>query len=552
VGEAVTAEARPGRPWRNLAWWARVAAYVVAGVTLFFCYRRLSQTQPVTSDGAANALQAWDMLHGNLLLRGWTLSDVSFYTTELPEYMGVELIRGLGPDVVHVAAAFTYTLLVLLVALLAKGRAKGREALVRVLIASAIMIAPQPSPGAFILLLSPDHTGTQVPLLVTWLVLDRAPRRWYVPLIIAVMLAWVQIADTITLIVAVAPLTLVCALRICRGLVRREPLRARWYEASLAVAAVSSAGAAWLTVHVINRLGGYSVIGLPTLPARLREIPEQLRLTADGVLALYGASYSDLHSGLAAAFAVVHLAGLALAVSALGLAIWRFFPLDDLVVQVLTVAIIINLAAFAFSRLPGNAYSFRQIVAVLPLGAVLAGRLLAGPLLAKPLLAGPLLAKPLLAGRVARVRLRLVSALGVILACYVAALAYGIAQPAVPAQNQALADWLVTHHLKTGLTGSAANVTTLDTGGRVQLLVTYFWWSGAAPDVYESKASWYDRRLHYANFVVSTKVDGTTVVPYPVAVADFGRPERIYHFRDYTIMIWDKNLLADLGAPGTQ
>jgi len=555
--EAATAEARPARSWPNLARWARVAAYVVAAVTLFFCYLRLSQTQAVTSDGAANALQAWDMLHGNLLLRGWTLSDVSFYTTELPEYMGVDLIRGLGTDVVHVAAAFTYTLLVLLVGLLAKGRAKGREALVRVLIASAIMIAPQPSPGAFILLLSPDHTGTQVPLLVTWLVLDRAPRRWYVPLIIAVMLTWIQIGDTITLIVAVAPLTLVCALRIGQGLVRRETLRARWYEASLGVAAVSSAGAAWLAVHVINRLGGYTVIGLPTLPARLREIPEQLRLTADGVLALYGASYSDLHSGLATAFAVVHLAGLALAVWAFGLAIWRFFRSDDLVVQVLTVAIVINLAAFAFSRLPGNAYSFRQIVAVLPLGAVLAGRLLAGPSLAGPSpagpsLAGPSLAAPSLAGQVPRLRLRLVPVLGVVVACYVAALGYGVAQPAVPAQNQALADWLVTHHLKTGLTGSAANVTTLDTGGRVRLLVTYFWWSGAAPDVYESKASWYDRRLHYANFVVSNRVDRTTVAPYPVAVADFGRPERIYRFRDYTIMIWDKNLLADLGAPGTQ
>jgi hypothetical protein len=532
AGEAVTAEARPARPRRNLAWWAWVAAYVVAGVTLFFCYRRLSQTQAVTADGAANALQAWDMLHGNLLLRGWTVSDVSFYTTELPEYMGVELIRGLGPEVVHVAAAFTYALLVLLAGLLAKGRAKGREALVRVLIASGIMIAPQPSPGAFILLLSPDHTGTQVPLLVIWLVLDRAPRRWYVPPIIAVMLAWVEIGDTITLLVAVAPLALVCALRTCQGLVRREPLTSRWYEVSLAVAAVASVGAAWLTVHVINRLGGYMVIGLPTALARAKEIPAQLKLTADGVLVLYGAGYSDLHSGLAAAFAVVHLVGLALAAWALGLAIWRLFRLDDLVVQVLAVAIIINLAAFAFSRLPGNTYSFRQIVAVLPLGAVLAGRLLPG--------------------QVARLRLRLVPALGVILACYVAALAYGVAQPAVPAQDQALADWLVTHHLKTGLTGPAANVITLDTGARVQLLVTYFRWSGAAPDVYQSKASWYDRRLHYANFVVSTKVDGTAVVPYHIAVADFGRPARICHFRGYTIMIWDKNLLADLGAPGSQ
>jgi hypothetical protein len=531
TGEAETAEASPTRPRRKLAWWAWVTAYVTAGVTLFFCYRLLSGTQAVTSDGAANALQAWAMLHGDPLLRGWTVGDVSFYTTELPEYMGVELIRGLGPDVVHVAAAFTYTLLVLLAGLLAKGRAKGREALVRVLIASGIMIAPQLSPGTFILLLSPDHTGTQVPLLVTWLVLDRAPRRWYVPLIIAVMLTWVQIGDRITLIVAVVPLALVCALRICRGLVRREPLTSRWYEVSLAVAAVASAGAAWLAVRVIGRLSGYAVSPLPIALAALRAIPAHLRLTADGVLVMYGADFSGLHPGVAAAFAVVHLVGLALAGCALGLAVWGFFRLDDLVVQVLAVAIIINLAAFAFSTLPGNAYSFRQIVAVLPLGAVLAGRLLSRRV----------------------VRLRLVPALGVILACYVAALGYGVAQPAVPATDQALADWLVTHHLKTGLTGGGANAITLETGGRVQLLVTYFGWSGAAPDAYQSKASWYERRLHFANFVVSAMVDGRTPwVPYPIAVADFGRPVRIYHFRDYTIMIWDKNLLADLGASRSQ
>ena len=98
----------------------------------FGCYLLLARTRAVNSDGASQALQAWDMLHGNLLLRGWRLSDVSFYTTELPQYMLVELVRGLHADVVHVAAAMTYTLAVLLAALLAKGTATGREALLRV------------------------------------------------------------------------------------------------------------------------------------------------------------------------------------------------------------------------------------------------------------------------------------------------------------------------------------------------------------------------------------------------------------------------------------
>ena len=90
----------------------------------------------------------------------------------------MEIFRRLGPADVHVSAAITYTLLVLLAGLLAKGKKKGKEGLARVLIAAGIMIAPQVGPGAFLLLLSPDHTGTGVPLLLIFLLLDRAPRRW--------------------------------------------------------------------------------------------------------------------------------------------------------------------------------------------------------------------------------------------------------------------------------------------------------------------------------------------------------------------------------------
>jgi hypothetical protein len=69
-----------GLPPRRRRWLAALA-WLLCGVLLFWCYLRISRTVPTNSDGAANALQAWDMLHGNLLLRGWWLSDVSFYTT---------------------------------------------------------------------------------------------------------------------------------------------------------------------------------------------------------------------------------------------------------------------------------------------------------------------------------------------------------------------------------------------------------------------------------------------------------------------------------------
>ncbi len=175
---------------RRAAWPVRIAAscaWLLAGLVLFSCYLHVSRTVPVNSDGASNVLQAWDMLHGNPLLRGWVLSDVSFYTTELPQYMVIELARGLTPDVVHIAAAITYTMLVLLAARLAKGGARGMLGLLRVAVAAGIMIAPLQS-SAHVLLLEPDHVGSAVPVLLVLLLLDRAGRRWFVPPL--VFLCW--------------------------------------------------------------------------------------------------------------------------------------------------------------------------------------------------------------------------------------------------------------------------------------------------------------------------------------------------------------------------
>ena len=72
------------------------------------------------------------------------------------------------------------------------------------------MLAPQPGSASYTLLLSPDHVGTGVPLLLLWLIIDRARPRWYVPVTAGVLLAWVQVADSVTLIIGVAPVVIAC------------------------------------------------------------------------------------------------------------------------------------------------------------------------------------------------------------------------------------------------------------------------------------------------------------------------------------------------------
>src|SRR5271169_7076944 len=170
--------------------WAAVAAYLLAGVALFVVYLRLFETYTLNSDSANILLMASDLLHGNLLLHHWYMSDVSFYPTELPQYALLVGLLGLHMQTAHVAAAMTYTLTFLLAVLLARSGSTGRAAMIRTLIAAGIMLAPQIGLGVFALDLSVGHIGTSIPLLLIWLLLDKMSTRWYVPVLTAVLLAW--------------------------------------------------------------------------------------------------------------------------------------------------------------------------------------------------------------------------------------------------------------------------------------------------------------------------------------------------------------------------
>lgn len=74
----------------------------------------ISFNNPVTSDGASLFLEAKDMADGNILLRGWTLSTVSFYFTEAIWYMIVIRVFGDSIYLMYVLPAVFYTITIML------------------------------------------------------------------------------------------------------------------------------------------------------------------------------------------------------------------------------------------------------------------------------------------------------------------------------------------------------------------------------------------------------------------------------------------------------
>ncbi len=542
------------------------AGFAVFAAALFTVYLRLSRTMPENSDQANVLLQASDMLHGNLLLHGWYKADVSFYTTELPQYALLEIIFGVHANTAHIAAAMTYTLAALLAVLVARGGFTSRAAVVRTAIAAGIMLAPQLGIGVSALLLSVGHIGTSVPVLLILLFLDRvgpggttptkplpllggnlspqtpsAPRTplGYVPVLTALGLAWVLIADQLVLIVGVIPLALVCASRVIEGAVRERSLsrgvRARWYELSLIAAAGVAVGLAWVAERVLRALGGYILSPIP-FKFTLHHILANLHALW-AVPQIFGADYRGL-TGAVFVIAVLHMISVALVILAVLLVAWRFFAGASLVDQVLAVAIVANVALFVLTS--AGSEGPHEIAVVAPFGAALAARMLAGQ--ARPQAAGAR------AGRALARRARAVAygAGLVVLAGYLGGLAHEVVQPAAPPDNSQLASWLEAHHLRYGLGGYwESSIVTVETGGQVKVRALLK--NTMERDLWLAEPSWYDPASQRANFIVLSSAPGyLNWEPRSLIKKYFGRPARVYNFGPYTVMVWDRNLLPSI------
>ena len=525
-------------PWyvRRRGWLA-AAGFAVLAAALFAVYLRLSRTSPENSDQANILLAASDMLHGNLLLHGWYLTDVSFYTTELPQYALLEIFFGVHANTAHIAAAMTYTLAVLLAVLVARGGFTSRAALIRMLIAAGIMLAPQLGVGVAALLLSVGHIGTAVPVLLIFLLLDRAPRRWYVPVLTALGLAWVLLADELVLVVGVVPLALVCALRVAEAAVRERGLArgaaARRYELSLIGAAGAAAGLAWAAERVLRALGGYILHPIRFTFASHYSWASLHVLWA--VPRIFGADYRGLAGGPYYT-ALLHWVSLALVGLALLLAAWRFFSGAALVDQVLAVAIVLNIVLFVTTG--AGSQGPHEIAVVAPFGAALAARMLAGPQSSRTRAASV----PARRARVVAYGAGLAVLLG-----YLGGLAHEVVQPAAPPDGTQVASWLEAHHLRYGLGGYwESSIVTVQTGGQVKVRAV-LGTNTMGPYLWLAKPSWYDPAGQQANFIVLASTRSYLYwEPRAVIAKYFGRPAREYHVGPFTVMVWDRNLLSSI------
>jgi hypothetical protein len=574
VGEEQTRPTRRRTGARRLA-----AAVAVAALTigLFWAYLLQSRTQPANSDAAAQALQGWDLVHGHLLLGGWYLSDVSFYTFEVPLDGLIAVVYGLRSDVIHVAAAAEYALLVLFAALVAAGASRdrrrgGREAWVRGLIAAGIMVAPGAYPGEQVLLLAPDHTGIGVPVLIALLVVDRLRPRRLLPvlaagLVVCLLLTWAQLDDLVAAFSCALPLALACATPLAAAAGRRLVgcLRARrghrpapplpWrreadlhgYDLALLVAALASFGLAQLVNRAISDLGGFYLHAIPASSqiSPWATVPAQVRTLGQNLMYLFGSNLW-VKPQVLTDYAYLHLIGLAVALIGLLLALWSW-PRADRVTRAIVIGLFALFAASAVSPLMQPVSGAHEIAIMVPFGAVLAGRAIGPWLAGRPAPTTARVAPTAWVAPTARAAVACVLVAAGI--GYLCNLGDNAAQPSRPSVNQALADWLVAHHLTSGIGGYwDADVTTLGSGGTVTIAPVVDGARYGYP--WESKASWFDQKGRSANFIIAhVQPLGAGYLSVSQATERYGKPAREYFLGQTVVVVYDRNLLKSVIRP---
>ena len=496
--------------------WA-AAAWAGGGLALFAFFLRISLGSRVDSDGANNALQAWDLLHGHVLLHGWLIGDATFYFFELPLIGIAQLLFGMGNLAFHVASALTYLIVAVCAVALAVTDSRGPARAARCAVVVTVLAAPLLTTSSVTLLLEePDHIGTSAFLLVSFLLIDRAPGRRFTAPLLCVILCAGQLSDLTVRYVAVPAVLLVCGYRVLAA------RRLRSGEAALVVAAAVSVPLESLLRAVMLHLGAYFMVAPMARLSPMRLWPHNAAVTWLDVRILFGAVVApDTRlSGVGAAFGLVCLLA---AVFGLGRVAWTWRAARR-AEQLLCVAIVFNIGVLLISVMATPWHS-REIAAVLPCGAVLAAR-------------------ACVPARFTGVPQSLLAVTAAALAALVP-LAAAAAEPSMRPAMAPLAVWLEAHGLTYGIAGYwDASVVTAQSGDRVKIRAVDIIRNKKifVPD-WETNALWYNASRYDARFVVADRHGRDSFAAFE---QHFGRPVANYRVASWFILIYRTNLLQQL------
>jgi len=474
---------------------------------------RIAWTEQTLSDGSNTILEGWDFAHGNVLLHGWILSDVSFYALEVPVAALSVLMVGASAAAVHLTAGLVFTLVIACTLWCDGGGPISR----RVLVLAVLLVPLSDAVARRALIAGVDHLGSSVFILLSALIVDRLRGRWYAPWLLLLVLTLGGVSDGFVTYVGVPAVIGVCCWSM---LVDR---RSGWDLLRLAAAAVLSVPAAQHVRSVLRHLGAYAMTAPDTVASPRSEWAAHARSMWFGLRVLLG--FAQPSGGLAGVCTLVlgwTLLGLIILGGIRTLWHWR----TSHTAQRISILLVPGaLAAYTLSEQSGKAGNAFDLAGAVPFCALLAANAL-----------------PDLDRRSVRRGLRraAIAAIGGVTAL---AVLFAAGQPAASADSAGLIARLRALRLSYGISDyQVASSTTVESDLRVDVRAVV--WNGDGFDVYgwETRTPWYSAAKHDASFFVTSASDGGTTPADVVSV--FGRPEAEYRVGEYEVLVYGYNLLT--------
>jgi hypothetical protein len=264
---------------------------IVLFLTMLTAFTKFARTQPTNADGLSAVLEGDAIRHGNILLHGWTLSNVSFYTTDLWMYALAIASRGFSPVLARDVPALIYALVVV-VSLCITARGLDRRFILPGLCLCFALIG---LPSIFLAHLVFEgllHSGTLLLVLLAFLMID-IPSQTSLTLLrligFALFLAMAAIGDTLAVYIGIIPVIFVCAIRLFQARTVLADRSTYTEEFKLIGAAALSLIITYGFTRLVRHLGGFILVPFHPSIVSLSGLGRNVYLTVEGLLELFHA-----------------------------------------------------------------------------------------------------------------------------------------------------------------------------------------------------------------------------------------------------------------------
>ena len=487
-------------------------------IILLFKY---SHSITYVSDNVSGILEAHSFLNGNVLLHSFALSTDNFYLTDLPFYILYEIFAGINPLEISFVPILIYSLLIIFSSFLVSLDFKDIKSKLTSIVVTIILLG---FPSFFLLdqtLMGQIHIGTILYIIISFIFLKLFYEKnnyWYlIPLFISEFIY--LLSDPLSIWIGALPIIVTSLILLKQHKKHIDLGISSIFITTLNIILTK------LAIPFIQSIGGFHIVSPQKYQfSHLSKIPERIYFAINSIFYYFGAHFFGKKLFLPSTFEEI--------VKALMILLLLYFIYKVIkekkfsIINILLLsAIIFNLSAFIFSNLVKNMSFGRYMIPFVIFSFIFIAINLV----------------PLLKNRIVLYISILFSLF------FIFSFIYRVGHfPNSPTihDNKKLVQTLRQNHLKYGIgTYWDSSITTALSSNKIKVRAVLVEPNMIYPLIWLSSTKWYREKNHKFNFFIfgENKYDKTSM-DYSVAVMLFGKPYKVYHISNFTLLIWKHSI----------